>query len=250
MEHKKKDWRKEKQNENVWREIKIIGNSLNILGVAVFITTMIFGRISLFWFISCCLVTLISLTIYFIFPQYFTLMEEHTFKRKRINSKVIFLEIAVSFPMCALILRSLIDFHIISWMPLIVYAFVGGTLFSFLVYILSREARENKGMLLGLTLLSIVIFGAITTQINHFANIVPEPAQMCKIIELDSHRYSRRKFTLYNCDVELQSGEKIRLPISRKQHSELKPGDDVLSYRGRGFLGIEYAYYVGKTSEA
>lgn len=240
---RKADWRTEMQNGSTQKIMESISIVLNIASCVCFVGTSLFGRFSVTWSSVCLLAIVISVGLYFLYPQYFSIMRKKEYKRVGYTAKVNHLEFAITAPTLALTLRCIGDFHFPNWGPLLIACAIAGITVSIIMYIFSREVRENISLLVAVLLLSIFLSFGIVGQLNHLANLGADELQACTVVDTEREE-DGRSADRYYCTVKLGSGAEEEIPISRSVYSTLQPGDVVTIYIGQGALGIEYAYFV------
>lgn len=237
------DWRTEMQTESMRKVMGSIGVMLNLCGCMCFVCTSLFGRLSVMWSTICLLVMVISIGLYLLYPQYFSIMGGKAYKRVGYTAKVKHLEFAIMAPALALTLRCLSDFHFPNWAPLLIAGAVIGIVASVIMYIFSREVRENTSLIVVVLLLSMFVSCGIVGQLNHLADFSVDEPQTGTVIDTerdDGGRHADR----YYCSVSLESGTEMEIPISGSIYNKLQAGDMVTIFAGQGAFGIEYAYFV------
>lgn len=237
------DWRTEMQVDSMRKIMRIIGGVLNFSGCVCFVGASLFGRLSVMWSIICLSIMAISIGMYFAYPQYFSIMGSKEYKRAGYTAKVKHLEFAIMAPSLALTLRSLSDYHFPNWAPLMIAGAVIGIATSIIMYIFSREVRENISLVVVVLLLSMFVSCGIVGQLNHLANFGADEPQICTVIDTERDDGGRHADRFY-CSVSLESGVEIEIPISGSVYNELQAGDMVTIFTGQGAFGIEYAYFV------
>lgn len=240
---RKADWRTEMQTESMRKVMGPIGVVLNLCGCVCLVGTSLFGRHSVLWSTFCLLVTAISIGLYLLYPQYFSIMVSKEYKRVGYTAKVKYLEFAIMAPALALTLRSLRDYSFPNWIPLLIAGVVVGFAATIIMYIFSKEVRENTSLIVVVLLLSVIVSSGIVGQLNHLANFGADEPQTCTVIDTereDGGRHADR----YYCTVALASGSEVEVPISGSVYNKLQSGDLVTVYIGQGAFGIEYAYFV------
>ena len=153
------------------------------------------------------------------------------------------LEFAIIAPALALSLRSLRDYYFPNWIPLLIASVVIGFAATIIMYIFSKEVRENTSLIVVVLLLSVLVSSGIVGQLNHLANFGADEPQACTVIDTERDG-SGRHADRYYCTVELASGAEVEIPISGSVFNKLQSGDLVTVYIGQGAFGIEYAYFV------
>ena len=241
----KEDWRTGMQKESMRMVMGSIGVMLNVFGVASCLVTWWFGRLSVMWSAICLLVMVISTVLYFMYPQYFSIMGGKEYKRVGYTAKVIHLHEAILLPAGALAIRGLSDYCILNPLRLLIMSVVFGIGITIIMHIFSREVKENTSFAVGVLLLSVLVSSGLVGQLNHFANFSANEPQRCTVIEPEKDKTSRYNYQ-YDCTVEIGSGSEIEIPISRSVYNDIHPGDEITVYTGQGALGIEYAYYVDR----
>lgn len=239
--HRNADWRTEIQTESMGKKMGIIGVVLNLCGCVCFVCTSLFGRLSAMWSTVCLLITAVSLGFYFLYPQYFSIMGRKEYKRVGYTAKVKHLDFAILAPALALELRCLRDFHFLNWMQVLIAGGVFGIVLSIVIYLFSREVRENTGFAVVVLLFTLFVSSGFVGQINHLANPGVQNPQICTVIDTERENGVKRADRYY-CVVELSSGAEMEIPISGSRYHALQPGDAVSIYIGKGAFGIEYAY--------
>ena len=241
--NRKADWRTEMQNESMQKVMGPIGVALNIIGCVSFAGTTILGRLSCMWSIMCLCTMAVSIGLYFLYPQYFSVMSRKEFKRIGYTAKVKHLTLAVMAPALALTLRSLRDFYFPNWVPLLIAGVAVGFAVTIIMYIFSREVRENTSLIVVILLLAVFVSCGIVGQLNHIANIDAAEPQTCTVIDTARDEGGRHADRYY-CTVSLESGAELEIPISGSVYNKLQDGDMVAIFTGQGAFGIEYAYFV------
>lgn len=239
----KSDWRTEMQVESMRKIMGIIGGVLNFCGCVFFAGTSLFGRLSVLWSITCLLIMVISIGLYFVYPQYFSVMGRKEYKRVGYTAKVKHLDFAIMAPALALTLRSLSDFYFPNWAPLLIAGAVVGFAASIIMYIFSREVRENTSLIVVVLLLSMFVSCGLVGQLNHLANYGADEPQTCTVIDTERDDGGRHADQYY-CSVSLESGVEMEIPISGSVYNKLQAGDMVTIFAGQGAFGIEYAYFI------
>lgn len=241
---RKADWRKGLQDESTRERMKPVGAVLNAAGVVCFLCTGFWGRLSTLWTAACLIVMTVSLTFYFAWPQYFSLMDSKEYKRAGYTARVERLWLPIAGPGLALVLR-LFDFYFPNWMPLLIAGVAVGVVFSAAACAFSREIRENTSTLIVVLLLAVFISSGVIGQVNHLFNFSPDAPQTCTVTETE--RVSGGKHAdHYYCTVLLGSGEEMRIPITAADYRTLELGDTVMVAIDQGLFGIEYVYFVGE----
>lgn len=240
---RKSDWRTEMQSESMRKIMGPIGVALNVLGCVSFVGTMLLGRLSVMWSIICLFVMAVSIGIYFVYPHYFSVMGRKEYKRVGYTAEVKHLDLAIMTPALALALRSSGDFYFPDWVPILIASAIMGIAASIIMYIFSREVRENTSLIVVIVLISVFLSCGIVGQLNHLANFSADEPQTCTVNNTkrdDGGRYADR----FYCSVSLESGVEMEIPISGSMYNKLQAGDVVTIFTGKGALGIEYAYFV------
>lgn len=218
------------------------------LDMAAFICAVLTGLdvFSPFSWIACILIGAVTVGYVMAYPQYFSLKSKsrrgqarHDGREAQVGSGCI----ASAF---ALLTRVLLDYCVFDWTVLIIIGLLGGLAMTAVMMIRSREVREQQGLLAAVFIVSAVAFAGAAGQINHLANIGAEPPQICRVVDTDKSARSRHGGRRYSCKVEMESGERFTLPVSQGEYMLIGPGDSVLVYRGKGALGVDYAYYAGR----
>lgn len=242
----KTDWRKKGQREELRPVMKGVGFCLNIAGFICFFGGLLIGHLKTYWAIICFVILLISLILYLVYPQYFTLLGESKYKnRVGHKTKISHIDFGIMCSGLSLLIRSLLDFSFLDWPLLVLFSVVAAIVFSLIMYSLSREIRENSDLILATVILAVFISGGIVLQLNHIMNEESGDIETCVVTDLDYHRGGRRHISTYNCTVKLNVKAEISLPITREIYRNLELGDQVLVYTGTGALGIEYAFFAG-----
>lgn len=240
---RKAEWRTEMQTESVWKVMKPIGVILNFCGIVCLFGICLFGRLNALWSIFCLVTMAVSIGLYCFFPQYFSIMGKKEYKRVGYTAKVNHLNVAIVAPALALTFRSMSDFGFLNWIPVLIASVVSGFVVTIIMYIFSKEVRENTSLKIVVLLLSVLCSIGIVEQLNHLANFDADEYQICTVI--DTEIYDGRKHVdQYYCTVALASGSEVEIPISRSVYKKIQSGDLVTIYIGKGALGIEYAYFV------
>lgn len=242
----KGDWRKEGQRDELRPVMKGVGFCLNIAGFICFLGSILVGHLKTYWTIICVALLLISLILYLVYPQYFTLLGKSKYNnRVGHKTKISHIDFGIMCSGLSLLIRSLLDFSFLDWPLLVLFSVVAAIVFSLIMYSLSREIRENTDLILATVILAVFISGGIVLQLNHIMNEESGDIETCVVTDLDYHRGGRRHISTYYCTVETNDGTEISLPITREIYRGLEFGDQVLVYTGTGALGIEYAYFAG-----
>lgn len=242
---RKSDWRTALQTKSMRKTMGPIGIVLNLSGLACLVGASFWGRLSILWSIICLSIMAISVGLYFAYPQYFSIMGRKKYKRVGYTAKVKHLELGIMGPALALTLRSLWDFHFPNWVPLLIAGAVIGIATSIIMYIFSKEVRENTVLVIGVLLFSVFVSCGIVGQLNHLANFSTDEPQICTVVDTESDNEGRSANGYY-CTVLLENGTEMEIPISGSVYNQLHSGDTVTIYIGQGAFGIEYAYFVEK----
>lgn len=241
---RKFDWRTEMQTESKRKVLKIIGTVLDVSAFVCIYCVSRYGRLSAIWSFASLMVMAVSIGLYFVYPGYFTIMLEKTYKRAGYTADVKHINTPIIFPALALALRTIRDFSFPSWTQIVIGSVVAGVLSSAVMYIFSREVRENTSLAIAVLCISVFLSFGIVGQINHLANSDADKTQICVLIDTEREDGSRDSDNQYYCTVEMESGDEMKIPISRSVYNKLHSGDTVRVYTGQGALGIEYAYFV------
>lgn len=239
------DWRTPMQSTGTRKLLMIIGIILHCIGVVCFGAAAFAKQMNLFWLILCLSVMVLSLGLYCLFPQYFSLLGTKANSRSGSSAKVVHLELPLLFPGAALTVHAFTHFYFPNWVPFLIIGGVLAIAVSSLLYLCSREVREHRVMLLSVALLCLIFSFGIVGQLNHFARSGASDSQLCQVIDTDVERNGRRADRYY-CTILSDTGEALKLPISRSVYQQLQPGDTVEAFIGEGALGIDYAYWIGK----
>ena len=237
------DWQTETQTDFVHKHMQTISNALNIGAAICFIGTSVLGRLNAVWPIICLAVMGISIGLYVAYPQDFSIMGSKKYKRAGYTAKVVHLSLPIVAPGFALTLRMFSDFSFPNFVPLLIASAVVGIAAAVILYIISKEAKENMSVAASILVLSLFISCGVVGELNHFANFSETESQMCTVI--DTRQESGRKGAdRFYCSVSMDSGTEIELSITGSVYQELQPGDSVAVFIDEGALGIEYAYFV------
>lgn len=239
----KEDWRTQMQTQPMRNIMDSVGFALNLVGGISFFGITFFGRLSTMWSVACLSVMAVSLGLYFVYPQYFSIMESKEYKRLGYTAKVKHIGLSIAFPAMALVLRTLSDFAFPAWKPLLIAGAIAGIAAFAAVFILSREVRDHLSLTFTALFLSLFVSWAIVGQLNHLANFSAGAPQTYTVVHTERERNTKGQDRYY-CTVVLEDGSELELPISAATHSQLLPGDAASVYTGLGALGIAYAYYV------
>lgn len=241
----KEDWRTPMQTEAMRKITGWIGLALNILGVICFLGTSFLGRLSILWSSACLLVISIAFGLYLAYPQYYFLFGNKLYKYIGYAAKVKHLDCATDLPMLALFLRCLRDFYFPNWVTVLIVCITAVVIFSVVIYLFSRDFRKDSNIMVITVFLAILFSFGIVGQLNHILNLDAEAPKACTVIDTEKSGNTRRS-RRYSCTVSCPDGTEMKLPISSSGYRQLRSGDVVVVYSGKGALGIEYAYLEEK----
>ena len=241
---KKTDWRRQMQDEAMQEPMEKIGCLLNFSGCAYLAVTMFVGRMRVLWSILCLAIMMVSLGLYLAYPQYFSIMGSKEYKRAGYTAKVKQLTLAIMAPALALSLQGMKYFYFPNWTPLLIAGAGLGITVAVVLYIRSREIKENTSMIIITLLLAMFVSCGIVAEVNHIANTAADEPQTCVVLDTE-RRDNGRHADRYYCTVSLEPGVEMDIPISGSVYYKLQSGDRVAIFAGRGALGIEYAYFAG-----
>lgn len=231
-----------KQTPRGRKRAKRLGSILDWSSLLLSLLMLFRGRVSLPWVLTGLCFSLIALTAYLLYPQYYTLTDPKKNRYPGAKVKTTRLSYAIALPFCLPVLF-LHSFRIGGWQLLLLYSLLGGVLLTLLLGCLSRELREHRGLLVTTLLVAVIGLYGILGAFNHIANTDPAPAKERAVVEVDV-RIGRRRRSY--CEVVMGNGEHLHLPISLATARELQPGDRVWVVCDTGALGVEYAYFAGK----
>lgn len=174
------------------------------------------------------------LTLYFLFPDSFT-MEEESGKTR--NS----LTLALLFSGLFLFTRTTLDFNILNWPRLLILCLVPLLLLSILFLVLSKEwPIAKKTLLVFLFAVAIYLFGALG-QANAVFDRSAISVQRGVLTDMHiSHGY--RGHRRYELTILLNNGESLQLETDPDHYRSLSPGDSVTVHTRDGALNIPYAW--------
>lgn len=245
--HREVNWRTELQDGGKLKTMRRIGTVCNSVGWVYFFGTFFFDRMNGMWFGLGLLFMGISVGLYFLYPQYFTILDRKTLKRKGCEDKVTSLAIAIVWPGLMMMVQLYSDFYFPNWTPLIIAGVAMGLVLTILMYLFAREVRGHTAYIVSVLVISVLMSLGIVGQFNHVANVDGEKPQAYTVI--DTVKEKSRRSHQYYCIVLSEYGEEMKLPIDRSAYDTLRSGDVVTAYVGEGALGIEYAYFVEKLPE-
>jgi len=236
------DWRAEKQTERGWKILRPVGYCLNALGVGCFLVVFFRGSLWAAGFYLSMLLTLVSLTMYLVFPQYYTLMLRKEYKRAGYSSPVLDLVLAVAGPVAAIAYRAIYDFTFLTWMPVIIVSMICGVVVTFLLCVFSRELRENSGFTFAVFVISAFLSIGVLSNANHYFHAASPTDYPVSATETRTHSDDSEE---YYCVIEPEPGKRVEIKISPSLYQQLQSGDTVAAYIGPGALGIEYCCFYG-----
>ena len=137
-------------------------------------------------------------------------------------------------------LRTLLDFNILAWKPLLIYAGILLVLVAVLLLVFYQELRQRIGMFLGILFLCIFFcFGSIG-QLNYLLDTSAPQRQSATITDMHISTGSKSP-DRYVLTVITLSGTEMELQTSKEHYNALSIGDNVTVYIKEGGLGISYA---------
>lgn len=237
------DWRKELQNPTQKKSTGIIGSVLNVIGVVYSLLYLLLGDGNPFWFLSGVLIGIVSLVIYLLCPQYYSIMTEKMYKKYDYKAGVTHVYFAVLFPLASVGIRSMTLFTIRNWGTMFIWAVVFSALLTVFLYFLSREMRGCVELVVVVAFAFLVSGIGISMHTNHLLNVnaaLPE----AYVVTDKEHRNVRKGPNRYECVIVLEDGSELDLNVPSNIYHQVDVGDEIMVYVGKGALGIEYAYYV------
>ena len=222
-----------------------IGSGLDMAAFICAVLTVLDVFSPLNW-IACILIGAVTVGYVIAYPQYFSLRSKSRRGRSGNDGRTARVGSGCIASAFAVLSRVLLDYCIFDWTVPVVIGLLGGLAMTAVMMIRSREAREHGMLLAAVFIVSAVAFAGAAGQINHLANIGAEPPLVCRVEDTDKSARSRHGGRRYSCEVELETGERLNLPVSEGEYALISPGDSVLVYRGKGALGVDYAYYAGR----
>lgn len=137
-------------------------------------------------------------------------------------------------------LRTLLDFNILAWKPLLIYAGILLVLVAVLLLVFYQELRQRIGMFLGILFLCIFFcFGSIG-QLNYLLDTSAPQRQSATITDMHISTGSKSP-DRYVLTVITLSGTEMELQTSKEHYNSLTIGENVTVYISEGGLGIPYA---------
>lgn len=174
------------------------------------------------------------LTLYFLFPDSFTLLEKGTEKKHPLTVPLL-----VSGAL--LFLRTMYDFNFLNWLQLPLFCLVPLLLLSILFFLLSKEWRlAKKTILVFLFAMAIYLCGALG-QANAVFDRSAISVQRGVLSDMHVH-HGYRGYRHYELTILLNNGESLQLETDPDHYRSLSPGDAVTVHTRDGALNIPYAW--------
>lgn len=138
------------------------------------------------------------------------------------------------------LLRAMVDFNILAWGRLILYAAAGLVPLLLITVLLSKECRLNKILLFTPALaLAFWLTGALAV-----SNVLLDPAPPSElpavVLQLETHEDSDSAL-IHTLMAQTADGRVFEFPIAKKLYGTLAVGDGVTILLGEGALHIPYA---------
>lgn len=236
---KKEDWRTPLQSEKMQTITKIIGMSLNTIGLILFFITAIFGRLNNFYTSACILLMVISAGMYFAYQPYYYIFGEKLYKELGYTAKVTHLDGAMLLPAYALFLRCIKDFRFTNWVSILIGCIAACALVTTVLYLFSKDCRKERDVfILAIFFTALLSFG-IVGHVNHLLNFEKDAPIHCTVV--DKHA-SGGKTHIYRCTVIREDGIEMDIPIDAATYRWTLTGETIPVHIETGALGIEYAY--------
>lgn len=175
------------------------------------------------------------LLFYFLFPKYVTMEET----KKQANGRVM-IQAALLASAAIPLLRAMIDFNILAWGRLALYAAACLALLLLITLLFSPECRTKKVLLFTPALaLAVWLMGTLAV-----ANVLLDPAPQSElpavVLQLETHEDSDSAL-IHTLTAQTADGRVLEFPIAKELCDTLAVGDGVTVLLGEGALHIPYA---------
>ena len=175
------------------------------------------------------------LLFYLFFQKHVTLEET----KKKAGGRVM-MQAALLASAAIPILRAMVDFNILAWGRLILYAAAGLVPLLLITVLLSPECRVNKILLFTPALaLAFWLTGALAVS-NALFDSNP-PAEKPAVVQEMQITHSAKSPDRYLITAEAEDGQDYKLSIAKDLYNSLAVGDTVTVYLFQGAYNIPYA---------
>ena len=179
------------------------------------------------------------LLFYFFLQKHVTLEET----KKQAGGRVM-VEAALLASAAIPLLRAMVDFNILAWGRLILYAVVCLIPLVLVTFLLSPECKTKKVLLISPALaLAFWLIGSLAV-----SNVLLDPAPPIElpavVLQLETHEDSDSAL-IHTLTAQTADGREFEFPIAKKLYGTLAVGDAVTILLGEGALHIPYADAAG-----
>ena len=137
-------------------------------------------------------------------------------------------------------LRLLIDFNILDWPRLLIFAAVLLVVIFTALFYFNKPMRKKIGSLVGVVFLCAFFAVGIIGQLNYLLDFSPPQSQAAQITDMHISTSSRGP-DRYVLTIVMDNGAEMDLQVSKLEYQALTPGDQVTVFILSGGLGIPYA---------
>lgn len=227
---KQKDWRKARQDPEVYRKMEYVAEGLTLLSLCSMTGYAVSGRWQ--WYLPAMACVAAAVVLDILLPQYFTLITTGKGEKKRAWE----LEFVILLHGLFLMLMPWKNWcnRYLFW---VVFA-VCGAGFAAVLGCFAEEFKREKEYLIVVFVLGGFLGAFMTGHINETFAMSEPRAYILTVEELYGQNRNR---TERNCTVTLPDGTQMKLNISKGTCNALEVDGPVRVEVGTGMLGIEYA---------
>ncbi len=235
-------WLADSRDEEKLPGKKKFAAALTVIGAISFVGVMFFPGPYILWVGLCMLVCMVSLLLWIIQPQYYSMLTTGTEAKKSYGRDIA--SVLLPFLLCTagLALRTALDFNFLSDGKLLAYSAAAAAVLTAILYLTIREMRVSAASVVIILFLFGFFYGGLG-EVDYILDMAdPQVVQtqlVSKHVSTSSNSPDDYIFT-----IDLPGAEGFELSVAKEVYEQYGEGDAVPVGIYPGAVGIPYAEYI------
>lgn len=237
---KHRDWRVNEQTPQGRKQMRAVGITMNVVGVLIMAGMLIRPQYFNLFSVAALIFGIFGAFLGIVYPEYFILMNQKDYRKSGGKARVTELQLPF-LPLYVLTIMSLNRYFYFDIAPVLVYGVVLGLMISFVMFLLSRDLKENLALMFAVVFFAAVIGVGVVAHSNHMlARAEPVSYNIPVVDKFIDH--NRRGRDDYVCTVRFPDGREMDIEVSRIAYDQCELGDTMSVPLRTGAWGIEYVF--------